>query len=63
MKFNKKEGPSEDASDSFRRGNKIIMGSRGREGPGLEREGGGKGGRIRCWVGRGTGEKPRMPGE
>jgi hypothetical protein len=25
MKFNKKEGPSEDASIPFRRGKKIIM--------------------------------------
>ena len=43
-KLNKKEGPSEDASIPLRRGNKIIMGGRGREGPGWERGQGGKGG-------------------
>jgi hypothetical protein len=45
-KINKKEGPSEDASILFRKGNKIIMGGRGREGLGCER-GGDKRGRIR----------------
>jgi hypothetical protein len=30
-KFNKKEGPSEDASIPLRRGNKIIMGGKGRD--------------------------------
>ena len=33
MKLNRKEGPSVDASIPLRRGNKIIMGGRGREGP------------------------------
>jgi hypothetical protein len=33
-KFNKKEGPSEDASNILRRGNKIIIGDRERERPG-----------------------------
>ena len=42
MKLNKKEGPSVDASIPLRRGNKIITGGRGREGPGWEREGGRK---------------------
>jgi hypothetical protein len=32
--FNKKEDPSKDVSISLRRGNKIVMGGRGREGPG-----------------------------
>ena len=32
-KFNKKEGPSEDASVPLRMGNKIIMGGSEREGP------------------------------
>jgi hypothetical protein len=36
-KLNKKEGPSEDASNPLRRRNKIIMGERGRE-TGWERE-------------------------
>ena len=40
MKPNKKGGPSVDASIPLRRGNKIIMGGRGREGPGWQREGG-----------------------
>jgi hypothetical protein len=39
MKPNKKGGPSVDASIPLRRGNKIIMGGRGREGPGWERGG------------------------
>jgi hypothetical protein len=38
-KFNKKEGPSEDASISLRRGNKIIRGCRSRERPGWEKGG------------------------
>jgi hypothetical protein len=37
MKFNKKEGPSKNASISLRRKNKIIMGGRRREGLGWER--------------------------
>ena len=48
MKLNKKEGPSVDASIPLRRGNKIIMGVRRKEGPRWERRRGkGKGGRIR----------------
>jgi hypothetical protein len=39
MKLNKKKGQSGDASIPLRRGNKIISRSRGREGPGWEREG------------------------
>jgi hypothetical protein len=42
MKFNKKEGRGEDASIPLRSGNKIIMGGRGREGPGWESRGGGQ---------------------
>jgi hypothetical protein len=34
MKFNKKKGPSEDALIPLRRGIKIILESREREGPG-----------------------------
>jgi hypothetical protein len=34
MKFNKMESQSVDASIALRRRNKIIMGGRGREGPG-----------------------------
>jgi hypothetical protein len=41
-KFNKKKGPSVAISIPLRRGNKIITGGRGREGPGCERVGGGK---------------------
>jgi hypothetical protein len=45
----KKEDQSVDASVLLRRGNKMIMGGRGREGPGRERGGGGKKeGRMRC---------------
>ena len=33
-KFSKKEGPSNDASIPFRKGNKIITGGRVKEGPG-----------------------------
>ena len=42
MKLNKKEGQSVNASMPLRRGNKIITGGRGREGPGWVRKGGGK---------------------
>jgi len=38
-KLNKNEGQSVDASIPLRRGNKIIMGGRGREGPGDRKEG------------------------
>jgi hypothetical protein len=40
MQFNKKEGPSEDASIPLRRGNKIITGGRGRKECRWERGGG-----------------------
>jgi hypothetical protein len=65
---NKKEGPSVDPSIPLRKGNNIIMESRGREGSGWERRRGGKrGSRIRNggrgWGGGETGEKPRGPGE
>ena len=50
MKLKKNEEKSVDASFPLRRENKIIMGGRGREGPGRERvEKGKRGGRIRCW--------------
>ena len=45
--LNKKEGPSEDASISLRKGNKIIMGGRGREGLGGRGEG--EGGQNQLW--------------
>ena len=38
MKLNKKEGLSVDTSVLLRIGNKIIMGGREREGPGLEEQ-------------------------
>ena len=38
MKLNKEEGPRVDSSIPLRRGNKIIIGGRGREGPRWERE-------------------------
>jgi hypothetical protein len=65
IKFYKKEGPSEDATIPLRRGKKIIMVGRWREG-----SGGGRGNRAEKRVtgshmGRGaeTEEKPRGPGE
>ena len=58
MKFNKKKGLSEDASIPLRRGNKIIMGDRGREGGTWVGE---WGDRIR--YGGMIGEKPRGPRE
>ena len=45
----------------LRRGNKIIMGGRRREGPGWERGGIGEVGRSIRYGGE-TGEKPRGPG-
>jgi hypothetical protein len=45
------------ASFSLRRGNKIIMGGKGRERPEWERRGGRKGGHDQVWVE--TGKKPR----
>ena len=59
-KFNKKEGPSNDASIPLRRGNKIIMGGRGRERPGRERGGERRRGEASA-VGE-DGEKNRGPG-
>ena len=38
-KLNIKEGPRKDASISLRRGNKIVMEGRRRNGPGWERGG------------------------
>jgi hypothetical protein len=62
MKFNKKKCLSMEASIPFRKGNKIIMGLRGREGPGWERGGGGgKLGQNQVW--KETGEKSRGLGE
>jgi len=40
MKLSKKKHQSVGASILLRRGNKIIIGGRGREGPGRERGGG-----------------------
>jgi hypothetical protein len=51
MKFSKKEGQSEDVSIPHRRGNKTIMGCRGREEPGVRVEGEGKKGTGSCMVG------------
>jgi hypothetical protein len=65
-KFNKKEGPSEDASIPLTRGNKIITqgtkgeGHLGRRWVGEGKRGTGSG--VRIW-GRVTGEKSRGPGE
>jgi hypothetical protein len=42
MKLKKREDQSVDASVLLRKGNKIIMGGRGREDPEREREGKGK---------------------
>ena len=42
IKFNKKESQSMDASVLLRKGTKIIMRCRGREGPGWKRGGGKK---------------------
>jgi hypothetical protein len=50
-----------DVSLSLKRGNKIIPGGRGKEGPGWEREDWGKGEQNQIW--EGAGEKPRRPGE
>jgi hypothetical protein len=50
MKLNKKEVLSVDASIPFRRGSKIIMGSRGREKTEWDRGGGGRG-QKRVWRG------------
>jgi hypothetical protein len=42
MKFNMKDGLNEDASVPFRMGKRIVMESRGREGPGWEKKDGGE---------------------
>jgi hypothetical protein len=55
-KLNKKEGPSKDAWISHRRGNKIVIRCRGREGSGWEREFGEGNGGIQDWVWERTGE-------
>ena len=61
LKFNNKESPSEDASVSLRRENKILMRGRARKGPESER---GKRGEREAESGMGeTGEKPRGPEE
>jgi hypothetical protein len=60
-KFSKKGDPSEDVSIPLRKGNKIIMGGRGKERPGWELGEGGNRGKIRYWGN--TGEKPRGLGE
>jgi hypothetical protein len=59
--LNKREGPSKDAWITVRRGNKTVIGGRGREnwvGEGSER-----GMERRDRVQRETGERPRGPGE
>jgi hypothetical protein len=42
IKLNKKEDQNVDSSTTLRRGNKIITGGRGREGPGRKRGEGGE---------------------
>ena len=54
--LNKKEGPSEDTWISLRRGNKLVMGGRGREGPVWAR---GMGRQDQAWGE--AGESPRGP--
>jgi hypothetical protein len=61
-KFNKKEGQSVDSSIPLRRGNKLIMESRGREGGNSvrkDREGERGWGGDQAW--EETGENPRGP--
>ena len=59
MKLKKKEDQSVDASVLLRRGNKMIMGGRGREGPGRESGQGIRGRRKPDLVlGEGKGLKP-----
>jgi hypothetical protein len=64
MKLKKKEDQKVNASILLRRlgrrGNKIIMGDRGREGPGRREEGEGKRGQDQIW--KETGEKYRWTG-
>jgi hypothetical protein len=49
MKLKKKQGQSVGTSVLLRRGNMIISGNRGREGPGRERRGEEKGGQDLVW--------------
>jgi hypothetical protein len=59
MKLKKKEDQSVDASVLLRRGNKIIIGGRGKEGRGRERcQEVRKGEQDQVW--KGTGEKSRV---
>ena len=57
-KFNKQEGPTEDASIPLRRGNKIVTGGRGKEGPEWERD---REGKRRTGPGMGGGGQKRSP--
>ena len=57
-KLNKKEDPSEDALISLRRGNKIVIGGRGRKGNGKERSWRGTEGASALGVGK-TRERSR----
>ena len=59
MKLNKNEGQSVYASIPLRKGNKIITGGRGREGPGWEKGGGEK--ESQLW-GAGVAAVPKAPG-
>ena len=63
MKFNNNECPSKDAPIPLGKKNKIIMGSRGKEGGTWMREGTGRGGQGRVRYGRETEEKLRWPGQ
>jgi hypothetical protein len=60
MKLKKKVDQSVHSLVILRRGNKIIMGCRGREGPEREREGEGKRGQDQVW--EEMGEKYRGSG-
>ena len=61
-KLNKKKAQSVDSSISLRKGNKIITGDSGREGPGWKGERGiKKRGAVQIW--EETGEKFRGPGK
>jgi hypothetical protein len=60
MKLKKKEDQSVDASVLLGRGNKIITGGRGREGPWREKGGGGKEGGAGSVVGGDGGEGQRV---
>jgi hypothetical protein len=60
VEYKKKEDQSVDASILHRRGNKIITGCRGREGPRREREQGGKKRRAGSGIGRNGREVQRV---